>query len=78
MQIHFYDKKISERRDVTRARIEELLTPTSFDITALYEATSDFNDAVYKHMYITDKGLRDTAGELYTLSRVVLGNITYD
>jgi len=39
----------------------------------IYEATYAFSDAAEKHMYLADKQLRDTAGELYNLSNALLG-----
>ncbi len=44
----------------------------------LYEATYAFSDAAEKHMYLADKQLRDTAGELYNLSNALLGSVGND
>jgi hypothetical protein len=44
----------------------------------IYEATYAFSDAAEKHMYLADKQLRDTAGELYNLSNALLGSIGHD
>jgi len=44
----------------------------------LYEATYAFSDAAEKHMYLADKQLRDTAGELYNLSNALLGGVSHD
>ena len=44
----------------------------------LYEATYAFSDAAEKHMYLADKQLRDTAGELYNLSNALLGSVSHD
>lgn len=57
-----------------RVRLEELLRPTDFDLTALYDATYDFSDTAQRHLYLADKALRDTAGELYNLSSLVIGS----
>jgi hypothetical protein len=54
-------------------RINELLTPADYDFAALYDATNAFSDSADKHLYLADKQLRDTAGELYTLSQRLLG-----
>jgi hypothetical protein len=58
---------------IARAQLDELLDQAELDITALYDAAYDFNDAADRHMFLADKQLRDTAAELYNLSRVVLG-----
>ncbi|MFZ6028096.1 MAG: CHAT domain-containing protein [Chloroflexota bacterium] len=57
-----------------RVRLEELLHPNDFDLTALYDATYDFSDTAQRHLYLADKALRDTAGELYNLSSLVIGS----
>jgi hypothetical protein len=44
----------------------------------LYEATYAFADAAEKHMYLADKQLRDTAGELYNLSNALLGSVSHE
>jgi hypothetical protein len=55
-------------------RINEVLKPADYDFAALYDATTAFSDAADKHLYLADKQLRDTAGELYTLSQQLLGD----
>jgi hypothetical protein len=55
-------------------RVKELLDPADFDLTALYDATYDFSDTAQRNLYLADKSLRDTAGELYNLSRLVIGS----
>ncbi len=60
------------------ARLAELLQPSNFDATALYDATCAFVDAAERHMYLADKQLRETVGELYNLSSIVLGSISHD
>ncbi len=47
-------------------------------LDAIYEATYAFSDAAEKHMYLADKQLRDTAGELYNLSNALLGSVGHD
>ena len=54
-------------------RINEVLTPANYDFAALYDATNAFSDSADKHLYLADKQLRDTAGELYNLSQQLLG-----
>ena len=54
-------------------RINELLLPANYDLSALYDATYAFSDAAEKHMYLADKQLRDTAGELFNQSNQLLG-----
>jgi len=59
-------------------RIDALLQPGEFDLTALYDATNDFADVSERKMYQTDKQLRNTASELYTLSQIILGSMKRD
>ena len=54
-------------------RINELLMPSDYDFAALYDATNAFSDSADKYLYLADKQLRDTAGELYNLSQQLLG-----
>jgi hypothetical protein len=54
-------------------RINELLTPADYDFAALYDATNAFSDSADKHLYLADKQLRDTAGELFNQSNQLLG-----
>jgi hypothetical protein len=61
-----------------RRRLDELLERQTADLKFLYEATAGFVDAAALHMYLVDKHLRDTAGELYALSQVVLGQLSHD
>ena len=63
---------------VACTRVDENLDKEDVDENALYDATYDFNDAAEKHMYLADKKLRETAGELYNLSRIVLGSMGHD
>ncbi len=57
----------------TAQRINDLLNPSDYDFAALYDATNAFSDAADKHLYLADKQLRDTAGDLYNLSQQLLG-----
>lgn len=61
--------------EAARLRLEETLQPAGFNPAVLYDSTQDFSDVAERHMYLADKRLRDTAGELYTLSRIVLGSL---
>lgn len=61
-----------------RQRITDMLQGPSLDAKFLYDATAAFVDAASLHMYLVDKHLRDTAGELYNLSQVVLGQLKRD
>lgn len=58
---------------VAQTRIDEVFKSDEFDVESLYDATYDFTDVAERHLYLADKQLRDTAGDLYALSRVVLG-----
>jgi len=58
-----------------RVRVGEMLERGGFDLPYLYDATAAFVDAAARHMYLVDKRLRDTAGDLYGLSREVLRNV---
>jgi hypothetical protein len=60
---------------IARIQVDEALKPDTFDFFILYDAAFEFNGAVDRHMYLADKKLRDTAGELYNLSRIVLGSV---
>lgn len=62
---------------VAGARLEALLgQPAAEDMIELYDATFDFMDQAEKHMYLADKQLREAAGELSNLSRIVLGRLS--
>jgi hypothetical protein len=65
--------------EAARRRLGDLLAPPSPGagpaLPALYDATAAFVDAANRHMYLVDKRLRETAGELYDLSRDVLGKL---
>jgi hypothetical protein len=61
-----------------RTRVDELFQPGSFDVVALDDATNAFIDRAERHMYMADRRLRDTAGELYNLSSIVLGSIVHE
>ena len=48
------------------------------NFTGLYDATAALSDAAQTNMYLADKGLRETAGELYNLSNLLLGSLSDD
>ncbi len=52
-----------------------MLGSDGVEIQALYDGTFDFVDTIERHLYLADKKLRDTAGELYNLSRIALGSV---
>jgi hypothetical protein len=54
-------------------RINDLLLPANDGVSALYETTYAVSDAAEKHLYLADKQLRDTAGELFNQSNQLLG-----
>ncbi len=60
---------------VASRRLEAMLGSDGADIQALYDGTFDFVDTIERHLYLADKKLRDTAGELYNLSRIALGSV---
>ncbi len=59
-------------------RLDDLLSVVLVDINELSDATYDFADVVERYMYLADESLRDTAGELYSLSQVVLGGLAHE
>ncbi len=60
---------------VAGGRLEALLGQPNADMAELYDATFDFVDLAEKHMFLADKQLREAAGELSNLSRIVLGRL---
>jgi hypothetical protein len=59
-------------------QLKHLFREDALTLDNLYEATYAFSDAAEKHMYLADKQLRDTAGELYNLSNALLGSVGHD
>ena len=59
-------------------QLKGLFEESVLTLDAIYEATYAFSDAAEKHMYLADKQLRDTAGELYNLSNALLGSVSHD
>lgn len=64
--------------DVAKCRLDQLLAGAAVEQAELYDATFDFVDLAEKHMYLADKQLRETAGELSNLSRLVLGRLSHE
>ena len=60
------------------SRLDDLLNGGTIEFNDLYDATFDFLDTTERHMYLADKQLRETAEELYDLSRIVLGSMSHD
>ena len=60
---------------VVTENLDQLLRSGQVDTNALFDARSEFNEKAETHMYLADKKLRETADELYSLSRVVLGSL---
>lgn len=61
-----------------RVRLDELLQRPELDLDELSDATFDFSDLAEKHMYLADKQLRATSGELYSLSCILLGKVSHE
>lgn len=63
---------------VAKTRLDALVEGKQVDLNELYDAAFDFLDVAERHMYLADKQLRETATELYNLSRIVLGRLDHD
>ena len=63
---------------VAEENLERLLKAANFDAKAVLEAYSEFDEKAQSHMFQADKELRKTADKLYTLSDVVLGNLSHE
>jgi hypothetical protein len=59
-------------------QLKHLFDEGVLTLDTIYEATYAFSDAAEKHMYLADKQLRETAGELYNLSNALLGSVGND
>lgn len=59
-------------------RLADLLDDPQMNFAGVYDATYALADAAEKHMYLADKQLRETAGELYNLSNLLLGSLSDD
>lgn len=58
--------------------LDKSLNPSDSEPSGLSKACSEFGDKAETHMYLADKKLRETADELYSLSRVVLGSLSHE
>lgn len=63
---------------VAKTRLDGLVEASQVDFNDLYDAAFDFLDTAERHMYLADKQLRETATQLDTLSRIVLGSLGHD
>ncbi len=63
---------------IAEEHLDRLLKSAQLDVAALLDARSEFGDRAETHMYLADKQLRETADELYSLSRVVLGSLHHE
>ena len=61
-----------------KALIDGLLERQVLNSNEVYDAVFDFSDLAEQHMYLADKMLRSTAGELYNLSSSILGKISHE
>jgi hypothetical protein len=57
-------------------RLNQFFAQRLDDADELFDAAHDFNDLTEKHMFLADKALREAAGELSNLSRIVLGSLS--
>jgi hypothetical protein len=66
--------------DLNAAKIlvDGVLSRQVLETNEVYDAVFDFSDLAEQHMYLTDKMLRSTAGELFNLSSSILGKISHD
>jgi len=63
---------------VAKENIDQLLKSSPIDANSLFEARGEFGEKAETQMYLADKKLRETADELYNLSRVVLGSLGHE
>jgi hypothetical protein len=63
---------------VARYRLSQLLKSAVVESGELVDACSEFGDKAETHMFVADRNLRETADELYSLSRVVLGSLHHE
>ena len=59
-------------------QIKHLFEESQPSLENIYEATYAFSDAAEKHLYLTDKQLREASGELFNLSNALLGSVGND
>lgn len=63
---------------VAKEHIDQLLKSSRVEKEELFDARGEFGEKAETHMYLADKKLRETADELYSLSRVVLGSLSHE
>jgi hypothetical protein len=63
------------RRLFVQPRNSRATRPPIVEIGELYDAAAEFIDTAERWMYLVDRQLRDTATELFSLSRVVLAGL---
>lgn len=63
---------------VAKERLDQLLNSPKVEAEELFNARFEFSGKAETRMYLADKKLRETADELYSLSRVVLGSINHE
>jgi hypothetical protein len=63
---------------VAKEHLDQLLKSAKVEAGDLFDARGEFGERAETHMYLADKKLRETADELYSLSRVVLGSLSND
>lgn len=61
-----------------RLTLDSLLKQEKVSVRELYDGYGEFNDVAETSMSQADKNLRDTAGELFNLSRVALGDLGHE
>ena len=62
---------------VAKEHLDRLLKSSNVEAGDLFDARGEFGEKAETHMYLADKKLRETADELYSLSRVVLGSLSH-
>lgn len=68
-------RPVAQQRLFVLPRDSRPIRPPYVDIGELYDAGSEFYDIVERAMYLADRQLRETATELLSLSRIVLGSL---
>ena len=63
---------------VAKGHLDQLLKSAKVEAGDLFDARGEFGEKAETHMYLADKKLRETADELYSLSRVVLGSLGHE
>ena len=55
--------------------VEDMLGGAECDVSEMYELAIEFSDVCHTHLYLADKSLRDSAGELSMLSNRILAKV---